>query len=96
MDCPLNRTRLHDFLSAGYPVVRYRANSLEFLVVDIPYVPVLKLCAGVPAGWSKCPGFLFAREDRSKIRKNTWVAGGQTFFCFWRSPVKSRQNYSKT
>ena len=34
MDCPLNRTRMYDFWSAGYPVIRYRADSLdlEFLV----------------------------------------------------------------
>ena len=31
MDCPLSRTWLHDFLSAGYPVITYRADSLEFL-----------------------------------------------------------------
>ena len=32
MDYPLNRTCLNDFLSAGYPVVIYRADSLKFLV----------------------------------------------------------------
>ena len=31
MDCPLNRTGLHDFLSAGYLAIRYRADSLKFL-----------------------------------------------------------------
>ena len=32
MDCPLNRTWLRDFLSAGYPVIGYRADSSKFLL----------------------------------------------------------------
>ena len=31
MVCRLNRTWLHDFLCAGYPVIRYRVNSSNFL-----------------------------------------------------------------
>ena len=27
MDCPLSRTRLHDFMFAGYPVIRYRNST---------------------------------------------------------------------
>ena len=42
-------------------------------------VPVLRPCSGVPAGWWKCPGFLFVCEGHSKIRKNT-VAGVKNFF----------------
>ena len=29
MDCPLNRTWFNDFLSTGYPVIRYRADKVS-------------------------------------------------------------------
>ena len=45
-------------------------------------VPVLRPCPGAPAGWWKCPGFLFVCEDHSKIRKNAWVAGVIKDFFF--------------
>ena len=43
-------------------------------------VPVLRPCPGVSAGWWKCPDSLFVCEGHSKIRKNTRVAGVETFF----------------
>ena len=43
-------------------------------------VPVSRPCPAVSAGWWKCPVFLFVCEGHSKIRKNTRVAGVETFF----------------
>ena len=53
-------------------------------------VSVLRPCPGVPAGWWKCPGFLFAKITR-KFAKTVGRWSEDLFF--WRAFEKPCKNY---
>ena len=70
-----NKKEMH---ASAYALINHRLTIRPGLAGT---VPVLRPCSGVPAGWWKCPGFLFVCEDHSKIRKNT-MAGVKNLFFF--------------